>query len=77
MSAAPFQSSERMVLVVMASALGCLLLAVLMGAFQTPGLKSVVWRGVDERGARVASGVYVCRIRAGEFVAAQKLTLLK
>jgi hypothetical protein len=41
------------------------------------GEHTVSWRGADDRGRQVASGVYVCRLRAGETVATRKLNLVK
>ncbi len=41
------------------------------------GRHSVVWDAKDERGERVASGVYMYVIKAGEFTAQRKLVLMK
>ena len=41
------------------------------------GKYDVVWRGNNERGLRVASGVYFYRFQAGETVIKEKLLLLK
>ncbi len=41
------------------------------------GPHTVSWRGADDHGRQLASGVYVCRLRAGETVATRKLNLVK
>ncbi len=41
------------------------------------GKHSLEWEGRNESGARVASGVYVYKLQAGEFVAQKKLVLMK
>ena len=42
-----------------------------------PGKYSVVWRGKDNRGRVVASGVYFCRIKAGKFRQTRKIIYLR
>jgi hypothetical protein len=42
-----------------------------------PGRHEVIWRGVDESGERVASGVYLYRLRAGSHVETRRMTLMK
>ena len=37
----------------------------------------VNWDGADQTGRQVASGIYFYRVRAGDFVASKKMTLLK
>lgn len=39
----------------------------LVDEFQAPGIKSVSWDGFDAQGKRAASGIYVYRLRAGQF----------
>lgn len=41
------------------------------------GAYSALWDGRDDRGISVPSGVYVVRMQAGDFVAQNKMTLLK
>ncbi|HUU28561.1 MAG TPA: fibronectin type III domain-containing protein [archaeon] len=42
-----------------------------------PGVYSVLWDGTDEQGARLPSGVYFYRLRAGNFVMVRKMVLVK
>lgn len=42
-----------------------------------PGYVDVQWNGTDDRGAPVASGVYLYRVRADHFVDVKKMVLLK
>jgi len=41
------------------------------------GRHSFTWDAMNERGERVASGVYLYVIKAGEFTAQRKLLLMK
>jgi flagellar hook assembly protein FlgD len=41
------------------------------------GKHSVVWDGTNDNGGRVASGVYLYTLKAGEFTAQHKLVLMK
>jgi flagellar hook assembly protein FlgD len=41
------------------------------------GMHTVRWDGTDENGRAVSSGVYLYRIRTGNFVASRKMLLLK
>ena len=50
---------------------------VLASGEQTTGTYSIAWDGTNANGVAVASGVYVYRLRAGEFTASKKLLLLR
>ncbi len=43
----------------------------------TAGSYSVVWDGRDDRGRQATAGLYVARMRAGEFVQHRKMLLIK
>jgi flagellar hook assembly protein FlgD len=42
-----------------------------------PGSHSVTWDGKNNRGSKVASGMYVYRIKAGSFTKSMKMNLIK
>jgi len=42
-----------------------------------PGSYSVVWDGRDDKGQKLASGLYLCRVSAGDYRAAWKMTLIR
>jgi hypothetical protein len=44
---------------------------------QQPGDYSVIWDATDDGGARVASGMYLYRLKAGDYVESRKMLLLK
>ena len=41
------------------------------------GRHKMVWDGNDARGLRAASGIYLYRLEAKDYVATKKLTLMK
>ena len=49
----------------------------LVNQTQDAGNKTVVWDGTDEFGRSVSAGVYLYRIKAGEFIQTRKMVLLK
>ncbi|MFQ5639334.1 MAG: T9SS type A sorting domain-containing protein [bacterium] len=49
----------------------------LVNEFQNAGVQSVAWDGRNAAGRPVVSGVYLYKIRAGEFTASKKMTLTK
>jgi hypothetical protein len=49
----------------------------LVNRFQTAGPKSIHWDGTSDSGKSVASGIYFCRLKAGEFEACNKMLLLR
>jgi len=53
------------------------LVRVLVDGEMSVGNHEVRWDGTSDRGVLVASGVYVCRMEAGSFREARRLTLLK
>ncbi len=46
-------------------------------SFDIAGNYPVIWYGIDDAGASVASGVYFYRFEATDFVATRKLTLMR
>jgi C1A family cysteine protease len=53
------------------------LIRVVESVSREPGRYSAVWRGVDESGRAVASGVYFCSINAGGFKDTRKIIYLR
>jgi hypothetical protein len=53
------------------------LIRTLINDERSPGIYQVGWDGLDEAGKTVATGIYLYRIRAGEFAATKKIILIK
>lgn len=49
----------------------------LVNANQKPGTYSIHWDGKDENGKRVASGIYLYRLKTGNFTNTKKLLILR
>ena len=49
----------------------------LVAGEQPAGRHQVEWDGRNDRGKRVASGVYFCELRAGDDLAVQRMLLMK
>ncbi len=49
----------------------------LVNSIEKPGMKKVIWDGKDNRGSKVASGVYFYRLETGDKTATRKLILLR
>jgi len=49
----------------------------LVSGFENAGFKAVQWQGRNDFGQPVGAGVYICQIRAGDFVQTRKMILLK
>jgi hypothetical protein len=56
---------------------GRLIQTLLAGAVLAPGVRSVRWDGRDNRGREVASGVYLCRVRADAQATTMRMILLR
>ena len=49
----------------------------LVSGVTPPGRYAVMWNGTSDRGTPVATGVYFCRLVAGDMVQVRKMVLLK
>ena len=53
------------------------LIKVLKKSKQSPGRYTVQWNGIDQSGQKVANGLYIYSIQAGQFTSSDKMLLLK
>jgi flagellar hook assembly protein FlgD len=53
------------------------LVRTLVGSREHAGWHTVTWDARDDRGHEVASGVYVCELKANDVATRRRLTLLK
>ena len=51
--------------------------SLLNGESYGPGFHVINWNGIDNQGQRVPSGMYIYRIKAGDFIADKKMLLVK
>jgi len=56
---------------------GRLVRKLMSGQQHSPGHFEIVWSGTDELGRVAPSGIYVCRMEAGDYRATTRVTLLK
>ncbi len=57
--------------------LGRRIASVINNVVQDPGQHIVTWNGTNSFGTKVASGIYIYRIRARDFISSKKMILLK
>ena len=50
---------------------------VLVSETQASGWYKLVWNGKDDNGRAVSSGVYLCRMQAGDYRGSRKMILLQ
>lgn len=50
---------------------------ILVNSHQEAGYKSIRWDGTNDRGEPVSAGMYLYRIRAGQYVETKKMVMLK
>ncbi len=53
------------------------LMRTLVNEEKSPGTYQLQWDGTDQLGNKVVTGIYLYRIRAGEFIATKKMILMK
>jgi hypothetical protein len=53
------------------------LVKVLVNEKQTAGFKTAIWDGTNQVGEKVASGIYIYRLKAADYVQSKKMILMK
>jgi len=51
--------------------------ASLVDEIQSPGRKSIMWEGLDDRGQPVSSGIYFCKISCNNLTKTERMALLR
>ena len=49
----------------------------LVNEFQKAGIHSVPWKGTNEQGLNLPSGIYYCQIQVGDHLESNKMVLIK
>ena len=49
----------------------------LIKANQIPGNKTIKWDGLNNKGNKVPSGIYICKIQMGDLMQMEKILILK
>ena len=49
----------------------------LVDAYQGAGVHTALWDGRDQRGVRVATGIYIYRLRTGDSEITKRMILMK
>ncbi len=57
--------------------LGRRIKSIVNNVIENPGQHTVTWNGLNSNGEKVASGIYIYRLRAKNFVSSKKMILLK
>ncbi|MBN2012020.1 PQQ-binding-like beta-propeller repeat protein [candidate division KSB1 bacterium] len=53
------------------------LVRTLVNEYQPAGLKSIVWNGLDTKGQKVSSGIYVYQVEVGDYIDSKKMIMMK
>jgi len=56
---------------------GMKVITLIQNKLMEPGSHTVTWNGRNERGNRIGSGIYIYRIKAGDFTSYRKMVVLK